>query len=273
MLSCISASALTIESGDFGYIPGHTYNYMAGSYSATGLDLTAGTGKQWNLSTFSGSGHYKFTRVYAVSNVSKFPSATMAIDFDGKTLSSFSGTMYLRELDGDWQNFGEGSSSYTTTYNPYIPLGLPHTVGKSWSASYTLSGATQTQVGTVIAEGKVTTKLGTHDALLVKLQAGSITTYFIETKEYGRIAYVMATNNYLYVMESGTKNVGVKFLPYAMGSEISGQARIYSANGRLTGAADLNANKALRMSAASGAYFATFVSSRYALSQSVTVRK
>ncbi|MBW8887027.1 MAG: hypothetical protein JF616_04635 [Fibrobacteres bacterium] len=283
------AYALTIESQDMGYIPGHTYNYTEGPFQSTGLDLSEGTGKRWDFATFTGSWYYNYTKIYSVSNVAKFPSATIAIDYAGMTLAAFSGTQYYREQNGDLQYLGEIAGTSTNVYSPFISMGLPHSVGKTWSSSYTYNGTAQSQDGKVIADGTITTKLGSFPAILVKYQTGSTPTYNFETKEYGRIAY-FALNN-LMVLTSGTKNTGIRIRPRAgasernffscsgepgaisIRSELAGQVRMYSADGGLVRFAEINAGIPWQTHTASGAYVIDFASPQYSISRSVTVGK
>jgi hypothetical protein len=274
-MACLSPYALTIESKDMGYVPGHAFNYAAGNYSPIGLDLTEGTGKKWDFSSFTGSGYINYVKIYAVSNIAKFPSATLAIDIESKTIAASSETMYYKEQGGDWLIYGEVASGTATTYAPYIPMGLPHTPGKTWTATYTLSGTSQTQNGKV----------------LVRVQVATSSIYYFETREYGRIGYLTVPNNYLVLMTSGTQNLGVKFHPKAgasgrdilscagstgflsIESQLAGQIRIYAENGRLFGLTEIEAARPWRMPASSGNYFITFASPRYTLSRSLKVRK
>lgn len=289
---CISAQALTIESKDIGYIPGHTYDYTVVQSAPTKLDLTKGTGKKWNFTSYSGSYYYKITRIYNVSNNSNFPEATLAVDYSGKTISSFSGTTYLKEKNGDLLTIGGISSGYKTEYTPYTQMGLPHDLGKKWSITYTVDGYSQTQNAEVIAEGTVITSMGTFQAVLVKSTIESSNTYNWETKEYGLIAYAFTPNNYIYVMTSGTRNVGVKFKPATgsskqsifscqsipgfilIKSKVPAYAQVYSVNGKLLASADVDASTSWQAtSGATGMYIIRFASPLHNVSQGVIVQK
>jgi hypothetical protein len=144
-------------------------------------------------------------------------------------------------------------------------MGLPHYVGKTWSSTYTVSGYSQTQNAKVIAEGTVITGLGSFQAVLVKITSNTTNTSYVwETKEYGPIVYAYTPNNYIYVMTSGTRIVGVKFKPVtgsskqsifscqsipgfiSIESKLPAHVPVYSVNGKLLGSADVDASTAWR---------------------------
>jgi hypothetical protein len=172
-------------------------------------------------------------------------------------------------------------------------MGLPHYVGKTWSSTYTVSGYSQTQNAKVIAEGTVITGLGSFQAVLVKITSNTTNTSYVwETKEYGPIAYAYTPNNYIYVMTSGTRNVGVKFKPVtgsskqsifscqsipgfiSIESKLPAHVQVYSVNGKLLGIADVDASTAWQASSgAKGMYIIRFASPRHNISQGVIVQK
>jgi len=201
---------LTIEVADYGYADGKIRNYLEGPWNSSSTDLTEGTGKVWNFSMPSAG--YVNNTFHSVQNVSAFPGANMSAVYDQYTLDYHSnGTLYYQNSGSDILNIGY-TGSPNLVWNPPVPMGLPHNLGDSWIGMHSWAYGTYTVSGDVLAEGQVTTSLGSYPALLVcyhyQTNVISYYNYQWETKEYGIIAYTNTLNNgMLYVLSQADPNV------------------------------------------------------------------
>jgi len=201
---------ITIEVGDYGYSEGKIRNYSEGPWNSSSTDITEGTNKVWNFSMPSAG--YVNNSFHSVQNVSGFPNANMSAAYDQYTLDYYSsGTQYYQNTGSDILSIGY-TASPNFVWSPAVPMGLPHYLGKTWSGTHSWAYGTYTVSGKVIAEGQVTTPLGSYQAILVRYcyQTNVISYYYYqwETKEYGIIAYTITVNNgMLYVLNQADPNV------------------------------------------------------------------
>jgi len=201
---------VTIEVGDYGFGEGKIRNYSEGPWNSSGTDLSEGTGKVWSFSMPTAG--YVNNTYHNCQNVSGFPSANIAGTYDQYTLDYYTnGTQYYYNTGSDILNIGY-TASPNFVWNPAVPMGLPHYLGKTWTGTHSWAYGTYTVSGKVIAEGQVTTPLGSYAAVLTRYyyQTNVISYYFYqwETKEYGIIAYTITVNNgMLYVLNQADANV------------------------------------------------------------------
>lgn len=206
----IGGYGLTIEVGDYGYGEGKVRNYSEGPWNSSGTDLSEGTGKSWSFS-MPNAGYVNNT-FHLVQNVSGFPTANISADYNQYTTGYYtSGTQYYRNTGSDILSIGY-TASPNFVWNPAVPMGLPHYVGKTWTGTHSWQYGSYTVSGKVISEGQITTPLGSYAAVCVRFyyQTNAISYYYYqwETKEYGIIAYVITVNGgMLYVLNQADSNV------------------------------------------------------------------
>ncbi len=209
-LLCIWGYGITIEVADYGYSDGKIRNYSEGPWNSSNTDLTEGTNKVWSFSMPSAG--YVNNSFHSVQNVSGFPNANMSADYDQYTLDYYSnGTLYYQNTGSDILSIGY-TASPNFVWNPAVPMGLPHYLGKTWSGTHNWAYGTYTISGKVLAEGQIFTPLGSYPALLVRYyyQTNVISYYYYqwETKEYGIMAYTITVNDgMLYVLNQADPNV------------------------------------------------------------------
>lgn len=210
LLLWIMGYGLTIELGDYGYTDGKIRNYLEGPWNSSVTDLSEGTNKVWNFSMPSAG--YVNNTFHSVQNVSGFPGANMSASYDQYTLDYYSsGTLYYQNTASDILNIGY-TGYPNLVWNPPVPMGLPHYLGKTWTGTHSWAYGSYNVSGKVLAEGQVTTPLGSFAALLVRYyyQTNVISYYYYqwETREYGIIAYAMTLNDgMLYVLNQADPNV------------------------------------------------------------------
>lgn len=201
---------LTIEVADYGYEDGKIRNYSEGPWHSSTTDLSEGTNKTWSFSMPSDG--YVNNTFHNVQNVSGFPGANISAAYDQYTLDYYSsGTLYYQNSGSDILNIGY-TGYPNLVWNPPVPMGLPHYLGKTWTGTHDWAYGTYSISGTVLSEGQVSTPLGSYPALLVRYyyqtNVLSYYNYQWETKEYGIIAYTNTLNNgMLYVLNQADPNV------------------------------------------------------------------
>jgi hypothetical protein len=206
----ISGCALTIEVNDYGYDDGKIRNYSEGAWNEAGTDISEGTNKVWSFSMPTAG--YVNNTFHSVQNVSGFPSANISATYNQYTMDYYSsGTQYYQNTGSDILSIGY-TASPNFVWNPAVPMGLPHYLGKTWTGTHSWAYGTYTVSGKVIAEGQVSTPLGSYPALLVRYyyQTNVLSYYYYqwETKEYGIIAYTITVNDgMLYVLNQADPNV------------------------------------------------------------------
>ena len=228
LLSFGLAAQLTIVKNDLQFSLNKQWNHKVISTSASSLDLTIGTGKTWDFSAVPGSSSEQ-TVVSVADNQDVILTSSLKGDFKYKVVDTTYTYASLSGVDAD---------------NPYsVSVGLPHYYGKSWSGSATGLGgfATASLVGDVIAEGVITTALGTEPCLLVRevvqssspIGSANETRYYWETAANGRIATFYDKTDELLVAESVGLNSGPSYgsgwettkdeLYWGMGKEVVGE--------------------------------------------------
>lgn len=201
---------LTLEVADYGYGDGKIRNYSEGPWTAPDTDLSEGTNKSWSFSMPSAG--YVNNTFHSVNNPNGFPGANMSAAYNQYMLDYYSsGTLYYQDNGSDILNIGY-TGSPNLVWNPPVPMGLPHYLGKTWSGTHGWAYGTYTVSGRVLSEGQVSTPLGSYPALLVRYYYHTdVINYYCyqwETKEYGIIAYTMTLNNgMLYVLNQADPNV------------------------------------------------------------------
>lgn len=200
---------LMIEVEDYGYSEGKIRNYAQGSWNASDTDLTAGTNKTWSFSMPSAG--YVNNTYHHVQNASGFPNANISATYEQYILNYYSsGTLYYQNTGDDILSMGyTGSPDFV--WNPPVPIGLPHYLGKSWTGTHNWAYGTYTVSGNVISEGQISTPLGSFQAILVRYlyQTNAISYYVYqwETTQYGIIAYALTVNDgMLYVLNQAEPN-------------------------------------------------------------------
>lgn len=188
-------TGLSIEKADLKWNAGNKW-YMAVTPSQTIGSFTAtGSGVVWDFTAYE-AGPGKDTVVASA------PAGGLGYDINinstliPETNYSASATDYaVKTINYNGTNYPMDGSLLT---------GLPHDISANWSESTTVFFTAPASVtGQVIAEGSVVTSWGTFSAVLVQedyVIAGNPATYYYwETKEYGRIAYLLSGNVSLMV--------------------------------------------------------------------------
>jgi len=206
----ISGYGITIELGDYGYAEGKIRNYSEEPWTASCTDLSEGTNKTWSFSMPTAG--YVNNTFHTVQNVSSFPNANISATYDQYTLDYYSnGTMYYQNTGSDILNIGY-TGYPNLVWNPPVPVGLPHYLGKTWTGTHNWAYGSYTVSGKVLVEGQVSTPLGRYPAVLMRYyyqtDVISYYNYQWETREYGIIAYTNTLNNgMLYVLNQAEPNV------------------------------------------------------------------
>jgi hypothetical protein len=193
-----AVNAQTITKDDLKWTIGNTWPAKVNIVDINTLDITSGTGKAWDLSSYT-TGSDDTIKVIASTISDLRISSTLTGDIDYKSLPS---------------NFSLGGIlGSSTTDQSSGHMGLPHTQGGSWNSSAALGPFAINIAGTVISSGTVTIPWGTYNAVLVKEAisgAANQTTYFWETLEHGRVAAFAEEKGKLLVMQSTNFTVGVE---------------------------------------------------------------
>ena len=180
-----------IEKADLKWTIGNKW-YMAVTPGENIANFTTtGTGVTWDLSSFE-AGTEKDTILVSAPNsgagsvvnvkstiIPEMNYTETATNYSAKTIM-YSNSNY--DLDG------------------ILTTGLSHQYQNTWNEATTaLNGLVSLSVnGEVVAEGQITTSFGTFDCMLVQESfniSGNVSTYYYwETKEFGRIAYLVEGN-------------------------------------------------------------------------------
>jgi hypothetical protein len=179
ILAFTTTKAQTITKDDLKFFIGNEWRMNVDNMGSGSLDLSTGTGKVWDFSSYAGANGKDTIRVTAstVANVKVTSTVLTPTDYRAST-SSYS----VAALQG-----------ITLDNQTTLDLGYPHTYNKTWTGtgsaffgSYTLALA-----GSVPASGTIKLPWGTFNCLLVKeVTTGNIssTIYHWETVEHGRVA-------------------------------------------------------------------------------------
>lgn len=196
VLASFALSAQTITASDLKWTVNNKWPGSLYAESGSGLDLTTGTGKTWDLTGYSVG--VKDT-IFALA-----PSGTGDI----KIKSTLLGELDYKNTGSDFALAGALVSGlgFTPVDNFNAVMGLPHTQGGSSNSSTTAGGFFAISVAiSSVSSGTVTTAYGSFSAVLVKESiTGAYTreTYYIETVEYGRVAAFISAQSKIWVAES-----------------------------------------------------------------------
>lgn len=181
------ATPISIEKADLNWTIGNQW-YMVNTSGQNISGFTStGTSAVWNLTSFeSGSGVDTVKAAAATGGAG----AVVNINSNGIPATNYTET----GTDYQVKTVQYNAANYPTDGS--LTIGLPHSYGATWSEATTILGAIAASVsGEVIAAGQVITSWGTFDAVLVQEDyniGGSLATYYYwETKEYGRIGYLI----------------------------------------------------------------------------------
>jgi len=196
-----AVNAQTINKDDLKWTIGNMWPAKVNTVAGSALDLTTGTGKAWDFSSYTTGS----------DDTIKVEASTIS---DLKITSNLTGDLDYKSLTA---NYGlAGIINNATTDMTSGHMGLPHTQGDSWTVvSTVLGGALTINIqGDVVASGTVTIPWGTYQAVLVREAiTGGVpaqTTYYWETAEHGRVAAFAEEKTKLLVMQSTNFTVGVE---------------------------------------------------------------
>lgn len=186
------SNAQTITADDLKWTIGNYWASKVYTETGVGLDLAAGTAKNWDLTSYVG-GTNDTVKVLASTQGNVKVKSSLTGELDYQKLPGNYALAALLNIPVDDKTTGQA--------------GLPHIQGGAWTgnASVTLLGQSVNIVGTVLANGTVKIPWGTYNALLVKEEiTGSLnqTTYYWETTEHGRVAAFVATKGKIMIMET-----------------------------------------------------------------------
>jgi hypothetical protein len=190
LASATAGVEITVEKADLQWTIGNKW-YMAVTPSQNISSFTSsGNGVAWDLSSFEASTGKDTIVISAPTGGS------------GSVVNLNSSIIPETNYTETPTNYSVKTLQYTGTNYPIdgsLTIGLSHTFETTWSEASTLGGFIAVSVdGEVIADGQITTSFGTFDCVLVEETynvAGTIATYYYwETKEYGRIAYLVEGN-------------------------------------------------------------------------------
>ena len=230
LLSIFAAASLTasagieITSADMNWVIGNTWTMNVNSSVSIDDFTSTGTGLTWDLKAYGGSSTIDTVKVGA-----KSAGATSTIKISSDLLSP---TNYGPK-GSDWgmEAFNIEGNDVAFLAGSHV-LGFPHAENDTWSSSSSVVNIADffnphasSLTGEVMASGQVITHYGTYDALLVSETfsipgyAISMTYYYWETKEFGRIATLldgklslMKNNNFNSVTVVSTDEIKVNAL-------------------------------------------------------------
>lgn len=190
-LASINAMAQgpTITASDMQWTAGNEWYMKVNNGYSIGDFTATGTGVSWDLTSFESSVVYDTVRVVT----SVIADADISISSEIVPEANYSATT------GDYSLVTGEIEGTTLSVNPFISLGFPRTDGGTSSNSGVIGGTifSATIATEVLASGSVTTSYGTFNAILVRETISSltftVTTYYWETKEYGRIATLIGS--------------------------------------------------------------------------------
>lgn len=202
-------SGLTITREHFGFFDGAQRNFRQGGWNASGTDTGEGSGKNWSFALPS-TGYINNT-YHHVSGASGYPAANISCAYT-QQVNGIDGSGYNYYQDNGEDILNLGYTGYpNTVWNPPIPNGLPHYLGKIWQGNHAWAYGSYSIQGKVISEGTLSTHLGSFPALCVRYhyQTTNFSYYYYqwESTQYGIMAYALDLNGgMLYVLESAQAN-------------------------------------------------------------------
>lgn len=267
--ACLSSLAsLTVNNIHYGFADACIRNYKQGAWNESSTDLSEGTGKAWSF-TLPTTGYVNNT-YHSVSGLPGFPTANIRCVY-----SQYVNDYYY---DSEIYYHDDGEDIFTlgypgtplTVWDPPMPAGLPHFLGKTWQGTHTYTYGGHSIDAKVISEGVVSTHLGTFPALCVRYSYTSqyltYSCYQWETAEYGIIAYTTDVNGgMLYVLHEANPWVAISdntvpsvipslsvypnpakdYISIVLNGAKAGQTRIelYNLRGQRLYVSDLNVHK------------------------------
>lgn len=189
--SIITAQTI-ITKDDLKFVTGKKWSNKVVASARIEADILPGTNKVWDFASLIG-GTTEETKVVSADGTDVLVTSSLKGDLDYKVLDT---------------TYTYASLSGVSADDPYaVSLGLPHYIGKQWSATATggFGLGTISMAGEVMAAGTIITALGSHNCILVEEKiTGDVTQtrYYYETKEYGRIATYYLDSDELVVTES-----------------------------------------------------------------------
>ena len=198
--SLASFGGITVEKADLKLTIGNKW-YMAVTPGQNISSFTStGTGVSWDLTSFEAA-LGKDTII--VSGPTFGTGSTVSMNSSIIPETNFIGG----STDYEVSSISNGATPYALDGS--LSIGLPHSYLGSWNDATTwMSAVPVTVAGGVAAEGQITTSYGTFDCVLIEEVynlGGTVVTYhYWETKEYGRIAYLV--NGNLTIMQGNNFN-------------------------------------------------------------------
>ena len=182
-------TGITIEKADLNWTIGNKW-YMAITPSQSiGSFTSSGTEAIWDLTA------YEVGTLKDTIQISAATAGGTALNVKSSIIPE---TNYIETTT----NYAVKTLNYENnnySFDNSLTIGLPHSYNTIWNGSATYSAIPIASTsGTIIAEGQLTTSFGTFSALLVQetytVLGSPATYYYWETKEYGRIAYLIEGN-------------------------------------------------------------------------------
>jgi len=205
---CPETWALVITKADYNFTAANVRDLNIGGWNTGDYDLTEGTGKKWSFA-LPNTGEWRHETYTDVSDGSGWEGSTVRCNstWNEWGMPGGSNTFYS-ENDSDFFSLGY-TGAPNTYWNPPIPNGLPHWLGKTWQGHHSYGAGSYDISSKVIASGTLTCPLGEFDVLLVKIiysGAFSYSYYSWETAEYGITVNGHTINGgKLYVLKSGAE--------------------------------------------------------------------
>jgi len=200
----------TIEKDDLQWTIGNKWYMSVTGSQVIGNFTSTGTGVTWDLTVYE-DGAVKDTIIISAPTAGTGSVLNVNSSVIPKTNYTETANNYaVKTLNYNGQDY---------EFDNDLTVGLSHLYNTPWSGNATIYTQPAASVsGDVVAEGQLTTSFGTFSALLIRetytILNNSSTYYYWETKEYGRIAYLidgklslMTDNN--FNSPTSTKEVSV----------------------------------------------------------------
>lgn len=232
------SNAQTINLEELQWNIGNEWRMNVDNVSSGNLDFSAGTGKNWDFSSYAGANGKDTVKIASPTS----PTATVKVSSTVLTIVDYKATS---------SNFiAQSISGFSLDQPSTMDIGLPHTFGKTWNAAGTANLVLGIAVaGSVPSSGTIKLPWGTFNCLLVKeVTSGTInsTVYHWETVEHGRVAsyngsklLVMQNTNFTTSTKKITNNQGFSVFPNPtnnilnIATDNSGSVKIFNALGNV----------------------------------------
>jgi len=174
-------------------------------------DLNWTIGNQWYMTITTSQGIESFTSsgTEAIWDLTEYEVGTLKDTIQISAATVEGSALNVNSSIIPETNYIETTTSYAVktlnyennnySFDNSLTIGLPHSYNTIWNESATIyTNPIAATSGKIIAEGQLTTSFGTFSALLVQetytVLGQPATYYYWETKEYGRIAYLIEEN-------------------------------------------------------------------------------